>query len=173
MEATHTSFRFNCTHELLAFNQEQVHQIASNPLRDQQKQGVQIDEKLLQIQKLKEKAMMIQMTREVNKPNTFIQQMASPEKSPFNRRGQMTPTNDEIFPTREQVEYARGIARRKHQKETQMMIETRERFTKRFQFEKLSHQMLDGTPTETQFSGSTHNELARYESKTVFRKTHL
>ena len=98
--------------------------------------------------------------------------MTSPDKSPFNRRVQMTPTNDEIFPTREQVEYARGIARRKHQKETQMMIETRERFTKRFQFEKLSHQMLDGTPTETQFSGSTHNELARYESRTVFRKTH-
>lgn len=48
------------------------------------------------------------------------------------------------------------------------MIETRERFTKRFQFEKLSHQILE-TPTETQFSGSAHNELARYDSKTIFR----
>ena len=84
----------------------------------------------------------------------------------------MTPNSDEIFPTKEQVEYARGVARRKHHKETQMMIETRERFTKRFQFEKLSHQILDGTPSETQFSGSANNNLARYDSKTIFRQTH-
>ena len=31
--------------------------------------------------------------------------------------------------------------------------------------------MLEGTtPTESKFSGSAHNELARYESRTIFRK---
>ena len=60
----------------------------------------------------------------------------------------LTPAMSDLLPTKEQIEFAQGIARRKHQKETQMMIETRERFTKRFQFEKLSHKILE-TPTET------------------------
>ena len=47
------------------------------------------------------------------------------------------------------MEYARDMARRKHEKETKLMIDTRERFTRRFQFDKLSHQLLEGTPTET------------------------
>ena len=52
------------------------------------------------------------------------------------------------------------------------MIDTRERFTKRFQFEKVSHQILEGTPTQTQISGSAHNELASYDSRTIFRQPH-
>lgn len=52
------------------------------------------------------------------------------------------------------------------------MIDTRERFTKRFQFDKLSHKLLSHTPTDTQMSGSEHNMLASYDSKTIFRKVH-
>ena len=60
MPGQQTSFRFNANHELLAFNQEQVAKIVANPIMAQQDQnGVQVDEKLLQIQKLKEKALMI------------------------------------------------------------------------------------------------------------------
>lgn len=61
------------------------------------------------------------------------------------------------------------MARRKHSRETQIMIDTREKFTRRFQFDKVSHQMISATPTETHFSGSANNELARYDSKTIFR----
>ena len=49
------------------------------------------------------------------------------------------------------------------------MIETREKFTKRFQFEKISNQIVTNSPTETQMSGSAYNDLARYNSKTIFR----
>lgn len=66
--ATHTSFRFNASHELLQFNQEQVNKI----LPQTYKQGSQVDKKLLNIRKLKEKALMIQLSREVNKPNAYL-----------------------------------------------------------------------------------------------------
>ena len=64
------------------------------------------------------------------------------------------------------------MARIKHSNETKIMIDTRERFTKRFQFDKLSHKLLSHTPTDTQMSGSEHNMLASYDSKTIFRKVH-
>mmetsp|Transcript_14196 Transcript_14196/g.19288 ORF Transcript_14196/g.19288 Transcript_14196/m.19288 type:complete len:130 (+) Transcript_14196:341-730(+) len=47
VDPTQTSFRFNCTHELLAFNQEQIQQIVSNPINEQEQKGVKVDEKLL------------------------------------------------------------------------------------------------------------------------------
>ena len=61
------------------------------------------------------------------------------------------------------------MARRKHEKETKIMIDTRERFTRRFQFDKLSHQLASNTPTETKLSGSAYNQLSSYDSKTIFR----
>ena len=45
---------------------------------------------------------------------------------------------------------AKDIARLKHAKETKLLIDTREKFTKRYQFEKLSHNVLTNTPTDTQ-----------------------
>ena len=74
-----------------------------------------------------------------------------------------------IFPTNEQLAYAKDIARLKHAKETKLLIDTREKFTKRYQFEKLSHNVLTNTPTDTQLSCSVQNDLPRYDSKTIFR----
>ena len=92
---------------------------------------------------------MIQLSREVNKPNKFVApKPKSATRTPQAASGN-TGAQGEIFPTREQMEYARDMARRKHEKETKLMIDTRERFTRRFQFDKLSHQLLEGTPTET------------------------
>lgn len=79
------------------------------------------------------------MTREVNKPNRYVA-AANSNSSPLHMgKGITTPPNEDVFPTREQVKYSRDVVRRKHTKETQLLIETRERFTKRYQFEKLSH----------------------------------
>ena len=80
---------------------------------------------------------MIQLSREVNKPNSFVSSLQKPSTKTPNANN-ITSSRD-IFPTKEQLEYARDMARRKHSKETQIMIDTREKFTKRFQFDKLSH----------------------------------
>lgn len=90
---------------------------------------------------------MIQLSREVNKGNSFVSNL-NKAKTPLANL-QSRGSSKDIFPTQEQVEFARDMARRKHTKETQIMIDTREKFTKRFQFDKLSHQMMSGTPTET------------------------
>ena len=112
---------------------------------------------------------MIQLSREVNKPNSFI--------SSKNNRASTTimsaaASTKDLFPTKEQMEYSREMARRKQNQESKIMIDTREKFTKRYQFDKLSHQMVDKTTNETQLSGSAHNKLARYDSKTIFRTAH-
>ena len=72
MPGQQTSERFRAHHEMIAFNNEQVAKIVPNPITDHQLKFGPIDDKLLQIQKLKEKALMIQLSREVNKPNRFV-----------------------------------------------------------------------------------------------------
>ena len=69
----------------------------------------------MQIQKLKEKAMMIQMSRDVNKPNRYASPNSNNQSLIYKKQGKdlATPPNEEIFPTRGQVEYARSVARRK------------------------------------------------------------
>ena len=56
----------------MAFNIEQAAKIVPDPVCE--KPGYLVNEKLMQIQKLKEKAMLIAMSREVNKPNKFMTQ---------------------------------------------------------------------------------------------------
>ena len=54
----------------MAFNIEQAAKIVPDPICD--KPSSLINDKLMQIQKLKEKAKLIAMSREVNKPNKFV-----------------------------------------------------------------------------------------------------
>ena len=49
------------------------------------------------------------------------------------------------------------------------MLDTQEKFTKRFQFDRMSHNLLSKTPTNQSISGSANNDITKYESKTIFR----
>lgn len=62
--------------------------------------------------------MMIKMSREVNKPNSIAS--AKEQSQQFRMHSVLTPpaTTSDILPTKDQVEYAQGVARLKHQKET-------------------------------------------------------
>lgn len=53
---------------------------------------------------------MIQLSREVNKPNSFVNSQKNGSKTPLANR----MNTGEIFPTKEQIELARDMARRKH-----------------------------------------------------------
>ena len=127
---TQTSFRFNSSHEILAFNQEQIAKIVPNPIPT----GAKVDDKMLKIQKLKEKALLLQISREVNKPNQFVARKQD-SKAPLNALSKSTdfnfkdPIPDDIA---KQQAAARELARKRHTNETKILIDTREKFTKRF-----------------------------------------
>ncbi len=70
---------------------------------------------------------MIQMSREVNKPNSFIAQAQTTSAAQTPKAG--LSSSPHFF---EQVQMARDAARRRHTNETKIMIDTREKFTRRF-----------------------------------------
>jgi len=77
--------------------------------------------------------------------------------------GQMTELQ------RDEYNQATAAIARSRTQETKLMLDTQEKFTKRYQWDRMSHKLLSKTPTQNTLSGSAHNDLTKYDSKTVFR----